>query len=75
MKKKVIGYYRTLMMFPDTYGKIKCYGRRPIPQRLVKRSTAAVHEGLLKGCCQVLVKSIGTGYQWININNHEFTAA
>lgn len=71
MKKKIIGYYRHLAMFPNTYGNTKCFGKREIPKQILKRGCAE----RLKDCCQVLVKSVGTGYQWINIPNSDFIAA
>jgi len=71
MKKKIIGYYRHIVMFPNHYGNMKCFGRREIPKRILNRGPV----GHLKDCCQVLVKSVGSGYQWINIRNSDFTAA
>lgn len=68
---KVIGHYKTLAIFPDTYVNQDVFGRRDIPEHIQARGPV----GRLKNCCQVLIKSIGTGYDWININNSDFTPA
>jgi hypothetical protein len=59
------------MMFPNVYGNVNCFGKREIPKRILQRAPV----DHLKNCCQVLIKSVGTGYQWINIPNADFTAA